>query len=261
MMTDGEKTLVRQKKFRSVILKIAKTALPILFWILVWQGLAMLVNHEYFFPDVFVTFKTLFNLIVTKTFWSSALLTLCRVISGLLIGTFLGVILAIASNESMWLRSLLSPVISVIKATPVATFIILLWIMMSGNALSILIAVLMVMPIIWQNLLDSFASIDKDLLEVASVFQFSYVKRLKLIILPSLLKFLVPALVTATGLAWKSEIAAEIIAYTKNSIGQQINDAKYYLETPLVFAWTIVIITFSICLERLMKYLLGRWNI
>jgi len=37
--------------------------------------------------------------------------------------------------------------------------------------------------------------------------------------------------------------------------------AKYYLETPLVFAWTIVIITFSICLERLMKYLFGRWKI
>ena len=261
METKNREKNTNQLSLQLFCVKTAKSILPILFWLLVWQALAMLVNHEYFLPDVFTTFKTLFALLCTGVFWRSALLTLCRVIAGLVIGTALGVVLAILANELSWVRALLSPAISVIKATPVATFIVILWIMMSGNALSILIAVLMVMPIVWQNLLDAFGAIDKDLIEMASVFEFSYKKRLKLIIFPTLLKFLLPALVTATGLAWKSEIAAEIIAYTKNSIGQQINDAKYYLETPLVFAWTIVIIVCSICLERLMKYLLSRCKI
>ena len=245
-----------------LILKKAVTMLfPIVFWLSVWQILAMVVNHEYFLPDVFVTFKTLFKLFGTASFWRSAALTLSRVVIGLVIGTFLGATLAFLTNTYAIINSLISPIVSIIKATPVATFIVLLWIMMSGGALSILIAVLMVMPIVWQNLSDAFKAMDKDLIEVAAVFEFSYIKKLKLIVLPTLLGYLSPALITATGLAWKSEIAAEIIAYTRNSIGQQINDAKYYLDTPLVFAWTIVIILFSISLEKLMRYLLGRLKV
>ena len=114
------------------------------------------------------------------------------------------------------------------------------------------------MPIIWQSTLDGFGAIDYNLDEVAHVFDFGRIKRFKLVIFPSLVKFLIPAIITAAGLAWKAEIAAEIIAYTKNSIGQQINDAKYFMNTPRVFAWTVMIIFFSIILEKTAKKLLSR---
>ena len=239
---------------------VLRVVLPILFWLCIWQALAMLVDHKYFLPDVPTTFGALFGLLGAKVFWLSALLTLLRVIAGLVLGTFLGIVLAVLSNHFTPIYDILSPIISVIKSTPVATFIVILWIMMNGDALAIFIAVLMVMPIVWQNVIDAYRSIDKELLELTQVFEFSRIKKFKLLIFPALMKYLAPALITATGLAWKSEIAAEIIAYTRNSIGQQINDAKYYLDTPLVFAWTIIIILFSICLERLAKYLLRRFR-
>ena len=114
------------------------------------------------------------------------------------------------------------------------------------------------MPIIWQNLLDGYSAIDKNLIELADVYEFSYSKRLKLLVFPTLKKYLIPALITASGLAWKAGIAAEIIAYTKNSIGQGINDAKYNMETATVFAWTLVVIVLSIALEKTTKYFLRR---
>ena len=55
----------------------------------------------------------------------------------------------------------------------------------------------------------------------------------------------------------EAEIAAEIIAYTKHSIGQGINDAKYGMDTPTVFAWTLIIIIFSVILEKVAKAVLG----
>jgi NitT/TauT family transport system permease protein len=130
--------------------------------------------------------------------------------------------------------------------------------MLSGDALPIVIAFLMVMPIIMQNLLDGFDAIDRELLEVCRVFELSFFKKMKILIAPTLLKYFIPAVITATGLAWKSEIAAEIIAYTKNSIGEKINDAKYFYESPTVFAWTVIIIFMSILLETITKYLLRR---
>ena len=106
--------------------------------------------------------------------------------------------------------------------------------------------------------MDGYASIDSGLTEVADVFGFSYTKRLRLLVFPTLIKYLVPALISSVGLAWKSEIAAEIIAYTKNSIGYMINNAKTNFDTPRVFAWTIVIIVMSILLEFLTKIMMRR---
>ena len=172
----------------------------------------------------------------------------------------LGFILAIICKKFSLLEALVTPTVTIIKATPVASFIVLLWVMLSGDALSIFIGFLMVMPIIWQNTMDAYSSIDKNLLEVAEVFEFSATKRFKILVFPTLKKFLYPAIVTSAGLAWKAEIAAEIIAYTKRSIGQGINDAKYNMDTPTVFAWTLLIILFSILLELGTKKLLRRFK-
>lgn len=103
-----------------------------------------------------------------------------------------------------------------------------------------------------------YTSSPKDLIEVSSVFGLTFKKKMKVLIFPILKSFLFPAIITSVGLAWKSEIAAEIIAYTRSSIGMYINDAKTYMQTPTVFAWTVVIIALSITLEKITKALLGR---
>ena len=133
--------------------------------------------------------------------------------------------------------------------------------MMNGSALAVFIAVLMVMPIIWQNMLDGYNAVDRELSEVCEIYEISAVKKFKLLIFPTLKKFMIPAIITSAGLAWKSEIAAEIIAYTKNSIGQNINDAKYNMETATVFAWTIIIIILSIIIEKTAKHFLARYDV
>ena len=130
---------------------------------------------------------------------------------------------------------------------------------MKKRLIGILIAILMVMPIICQTLLDGYASIDVHLSEVAKIFGFSRLKTFRVLIFPTLKSYLIPAIITASGLAWKAEIAAEIIAYTKRSIGQGINDAKYDMDTARVFAWTVVVVTLSIILEKCTKYLLRRF--
>ncbi|MBQ8303107.1 MAG: ABC transporter permease subunit [Clostridia bacterium] len=185
-------------------------------------------------------------------------MSLLRVTVGLTLGCVIGITFAVLCHKFSVVKLIFSPFISVVKSTPVASFIVVLWVIMSGDALSVFIGFLMVMPIIWQNVIDGFNSIDPKLSEVADVFEFSYGKRFKLLIFPALKKYLIPGIITASGLAWKAEIAAEIIAYTKNSIGQGINDAKYNMDTPTVFAWTLVIILFSIILEKITKHLVRR---
>ena len=228
------------------------------FWISVWQVAAMLVDNSLFLPTPKQTLISLFEIICTFEFYKVVFFSLVRVIIALLIGISSGIVLAFICHKSSVLSMILYPFFATIKATPVATFIVLLWILVSGNNLAIIVAVLMVMPIVWQNTLDGFKSIPKDLIEVAEIFEFDHLKRFRLLIIPALSKYIYPALITSVGLAWKSEIAAEIIAYTKNSIGMYINDSKTFMLTPSVFAWTIVVICMSVTLETLTKIIVRK---
>ena len=229
---------------------------PIIFWLAVWEAMAAIIARSYFLPHVYETAAALYRVVFSPAFPKIAFLTLLRVSAGIVLGTVLGGALAIASHKVKFIYSLISPINSVIKATPVASIIVLLWISMNGNFLAVFVALLMVFPIIFQNLYDAFASIDKELVEVARIFEFSYKKKLKFLIIPALKQYFIPAFVTAIGLAFKAEIAAEIIAGVRNSIGQMIYDAKDALITAEVFAWTIVGVALSIAIEKITKRLL-----
>ncbi len=226
---------------------------PIVFWLAVWQIGALAVDRSYFLPTVQETADALFRIIREEDFFYIVLMTLVRVLRGIFIGTVFGSVLAVLSHKFKFVYSLVSPLLSVVKATPVASVIILLWISMDGDDLSVFIAFLMVLPIIWQNLYNAFSSIDKDLTEITKSYEFSYLKRLRILVLPTLESYFIPAFITAIGLAIKSEIAAEIIAGVKDSVGRMIYHSKDAYDTASVFAWTIVGILLSILLEKFTK--------
>jgi NitT/TauT family transport system permease protein len=54
------------------------------------------------------------------------------------------------------------------------------------------------------------------------------------------------------GLAWKSGVAAEVISYSRFSIGGELKAGQTYLQTADVFVWTIVVIILSLLIERLL---------
>ena len=143
------------------------------------------------------------------------------------------------------------------KATPVACIIVLLWIHLTYKQFAVFVVMIMVMPVIWQNIYDGYKEIDKGLIEVANVFELSALTRIKVLVIPTLLSYLLPAIITSIGLAWKAEIAAEIM--TGQHIGELIYDFKNVsYDTASIFAWTAIIVILSIAFEKGAKSLLGR---
>jgi NitT/TauT family transport system permease protein len=77
-------------------------------------------------------------------------------------------------------------------------------------------------------------------------------RKLKLSIFPQLRPFILSGLQNAAlGLAWKAGVTAEIIGIPSGSIGERLYEAKVYLDTPDLFAWTVVIVIISVCFEKL----------
>lgn len=243
-----------------MIKKVLKLVLPAIFWLGAWEIIALFFSNRFLFPSIGQTALALYDVVISENFIINVSLTLLRVLTGLIIGVFCGALFAFLTNRFEYFSYIFKPVITIFKSTPVASFIIILWIIMNGSALSVFICFMMVMPIVWQNLVDGYNAIDKELLEVSDIFEFDYFKKARLIIFPTLFRYLIPAIITSVGLAWKSEIAAEIIAYTENSIGAAINDSKMNFDTPSVFAWTLIVIALSVLFERLTAFALRRFG-
>lgn len=238
-------------KIKKSILSVLKAILVFTFWIAVWCAVSFRVNSEFLFPSPLSVLKALAELCVTWDFWITAAYSLLRVILGILISLVTGSLLAILTERVSVIKALLSPMLSVIKATPVASFIILALLWMDRGSLPILITALIVVPIVWSNVSEGIRSVDKDLLEVTRVYRFSRLSRLRRLYIPTVAPFFMAACRSSLGMAWKAGISAEVLSTPNNAIGTELYFSKTYLETPSLFAWTLVVIILSIIIEKL----------
>lgn len=245
----------------SVLKKSLTVIISVLLWLLIWEVSSHIIDLDFIFPCFIKTTRKLSALILTLNFWKIVSLSILRIILGLLLGVIVAIVLFTISVCVPITKIFISVGMTVVKSTPVASVVMILWVLLGSGNLPSVIALLMVSPIIWQNLINGYEIIDKNLLEVASVFNFSWKKKLRLIIIPALTKYFIPAALTSVGLAWKSGIAAEIISYTKNSIGENIYDAKTYFEGDLLLSWTLVVIIISLIFEFAVKKISRRFEI
>lgn len=229
--------------------KALRLLLSIAFWVLVWEAAAFGVGNSLLFPTPRIVLRTLWELMKTPLFWKVTGLSLWNVLSGILWALLIGILLAVLTYRVGLLRDLILPMMTVIKATPVASFIVLLLIWIGSAKVPTIITLLIVLPVIWTNLDEGLRRQSPQLREVAAVYQMPAWRRVRLLTLPSVKPYFVSACRTSLGLAWKAGIAAEIIARPRNSIGTMIGDAKNYLNTEEMFAWTLTVILLSLLFE------------
>ena len=240
--------------------RIGRVLLPVLFWLGVWQLTAAAVGQELLLPGPAAVGRRLLELAAGAVFWQTALASLLRIFGGLLLGVALGALLA---GLTAWvpLRDwVLTPAVKVVRATPVASFILLVYLWVERGRVPGLISALMVLPVVWGNVSRGIRETDPRLLEQAGALRFSRLKTVRLVYLPSVRPYFLSAVVTSLGLAWKSGVAAEVLCRPAWAVGTQIVQARDYLETPSLFAWTLVILLLSLTLEKLLSALLNRIN-
>lgn len=233
--------------------KLLKKLIPPAFWLLIWALASWAVGQELLLPGPGRVGARLLALAATGGFWLDLGATLGRVFLGLAWGALAGTALAFLTHFSPWADRLISPAVRVVRATPVVSFILLVYLWVPRRAIPWAIAGLMVLPVVWGALSAGLDSLDGKLLELARAYRFSRYKTLRLVYLPALRPHFSGGLLTAFGLAWKSGVAAEVICPPDHAIGSRIQQAKLGLETADLFAWTLAIVALSLALEGLLR--------
>lgn len=237
-------TLSSRKGIRGVLLAVV-------FWAAVWQLVSMAVDLPLLLPGPALVLNALGTLAVEFEFWGLVAMTLLRILGGFLLGAAAGFMLAVLTEFVPFCGDVLAPAIRVVRATPVASFILLCMLWMKSSFVPAFIAGLMVLPVIWGNLSEGFRQTDVQLLEMAQVYGMGRIRTFFLIYLPTAMPYFHTACVTGLGMAWKSGVAAEVLCQPKRAVGTQLYYAKIYLETENLFAWTAVVVALSVLVERL----------
>ena len=230
----------------------------VIFWLAVWQCAAMAVGQEVFLVSPLQALRTLLGLLPRSDFWQRVGFSSGRILLGFGLGVAVSAVLAVASESCPAAETLLAPVMQLVKATPVASFIILALVWVRGSSLSVLISFLMALPVLYGAVRTGIESTDPQLLEMARVFRLPLGRRLRAVWLPAVLPAFRQGCSVALGICWKSGVAAEVIGLPSGSIGDALYRAKITLSTGELFAWTFVIILLSAGFEKLFLALLSR---
>lgn len=236
-------------------MKIKRIVKPIaiaLVYLALWEGASLLVGKSLLLPGPAETLARFFALLGQAESWTLAGLTILRVLIGYALGVLAGVLLGVLTAKAPFADALLSPLRSVVKATPVMSFILLAILWLSSSAVPAFIAFLVVLPVVWTNVSTAIRSVDPKLLEMTRAFGFSPWKRLCRLYAPAVLPELLAGMTVSLGFAWKSGVAAEVIAQPKRSIGYRLYQSKILIETTDLFAWTLLVILLSMLIEQLL---------
>lgn len=226
--------------------KLIKRVSVTVFWLAVWQAVSLAVNESLIIVSPFDTLVRMFELSREGYFYKAVGTSFLNIGIGFICASALGTLLAVLSRIFRFVYELLSPLFAVIKATPVASFTLILFFWgIRGKNLSVWISLIMVLPVIFFAVYEGIGAADNKLLEMAKVYKVNKARQIREIYLPAAMPSVTSALSVAIGFAWKSGVAAEVIAIADGSVGGLLYDAKLFLESKDLFAITATVIIIS----------------
>lgn len=243
---------------RDKLLRVLRAVAVAVCWLAVWSVGCYLANRTLLLllPYPWDVAVALWRMMGESTFWSVVGMSLLRVLTGFALALFTGIVLAMLTTRFSVLHALFAPILSIVRAAPVASFIFVAFLWIRAEQMPTFIAFLMVLPLVWENIRQGILHTDVKLLEMAQVFRLSRWERLRSIRLPAVRPYLQAAVSTGFGFAWKAGVAAEILCWPADSIGYHIAVSKNLLETAEVFAWTAMVVALSVILEWLLRQVL-----
>lgn len=226
------------------------------FWLAAWVFAAALVAQPLILPGPGAVALALLRLVCDGCTWAILVVSGARILGGLALAAVCGGALAGISSRSRAFAHLVAPVLSFVKATPVACVVVLLLIWLGSERVSIAAVFLMALPGVYFSLFEGLAQVDKPL---EQMFRLHGVRGWRLFCAHTwreVLPFVLSCARAVIGMSWKAGVAAELIGMAAGTVGERIYQAKLLIETADLLAWTVLVVAASWACERVLVWLL-----
>ncbi len=210
--------------------------------LLLWQGGAFFLDSQILLPQVGPVFSTLIDLAKKPPFTHNLVATVLRALESFLIIVFVATTLGVLAGRSPTFSLFLKPFVTVLKAIPVMSIILLAFIWFTSGTVPLFSAFLMGFPVMFVQIEQGVLHLDKDLEQMCDLYGFTPRMKIVHFVIPSLVPSFVTGAKTALSMVWKVVIAAEVLTVPQFGVGSRMHLAQVQLETDQVLSWTLMAI-------------------
>lgn len=218
-----------------------------------WQIVAVKINNDIYLPTIGQVIESLREIVSSSKFYLDVLYSIFRCLFSFICASLLAIILGIFAYASRLFRNFLKPLNSLATSIPTMVLIILALIWFNKEKASFIVGFLIVFPILYDAVLSALMGIDKNVIEMVSLYKVDFKDKILKIYLPAIKIQLSGILVSTYSLALKVVIAGEVYSQPKYGMGAMIQVEKINFNTPAIFAWIIVIVSISMILDKISK--------
>src|SRR6266700_1876574 len=205
------------------------------------------------------TVQALYTDILNGQLVSATLVSLQNLAIGMGIGIIIGLALASFSTFSRFGRDLLTVITSVLSPLPGIAILPLtmIWFGLNSSAIIFVVVFGSVWPIS-ANTETGFRTIGATTRMVALNLGLSRTQTVRDVFLPAALPHILAGLRLAWAFGWRTVVGAEIVfgvAGSNGGLGWYINNARYFLNPPAIFAGLVVISALGVVLDTFFQFI------
>lgn len=230
-------------KKRRFLVSLASVIVLLLFW----QLASVLTGSQIILPSPLTVLSSLCTLVSSKGFLADVTSTVLRALRSFVIIVLCGGALGVAAGRSKDFETAMDIPVTLLKATPVMSVVLLAYIWFRTGTVPVFSAFLMAFPVMFTQTVRGVHSLDPALEQMCSVYEIRGVKKLFNFTLPALVPCFITGAKQCLAMIWKVVIAAEVLTIPNSGVGKQLQLSQIRLDTASVFAWTVtaVILTFA----------------
>lgn len=191
------------------------------------------------------------------------IVTLGRVLAALFVSFILGVLVAIAMYIWSSVDRYLNPMIRILMAVPVVSWILFAILWFRGVEFRILFVLVVVCaPVFVVDTLDGMRSVPRELRDMMRSFRPTFFQFFKKLMLPAILPSIFTSWKITLSLAIRVVTIAELVGAV-TGIGHQLSVAQELFSVADVFAWTLVLVALLFLLEGIIvkiEHRMLRWR-
>lgn len=210
--------------------------------LLLWQGGAIFLDSQILLPKVGPVFSALLTLAKHPPFSLNVWATVLRALESFFIIVITATALGLLAGRNPAFSLFLKPFVTVLKAIPVMSIILLAFIWFTSGTVPLFSAFLMGFPVMFVQIEQGVLQLDKNLEQMCDLYEFTPRMKIVHFVIPSLVPSFVTGAKTSLSMVWKVVIAAEVLTVPRFGVGSRMHLAQVQLQTDQVLSWTLMAI-------------------
>lgn len=234
---------------------IEAASLPLL--LLVWQVAAMLAAHR-LFPAPFEVFREIWHLATERYLLADLGKTLGRAALAFVASMLIGIAIGGALGRARTLDRLFASWILIGLNIPAIVVAIACYIWLGLSEFALILAVTInKTPLVAVTMREGVRALDAGLSELAQAYRISFLRRMRLVVVPQLMPFVLTAARTGLSLIWKIVLVFEVLG-SDGGVGFRIGVYFQNFDITGILAYTLTFMAVVIAFEYLVMRPLER---